>query len=56
MVFPVFYEASGTSARYQRHVINRVEACRPRGYCAAQSSSRSALWRIDCRLTALLGR
>src|SRR3954452_2060761 len=30
MVFPVFYEASGTSARYHPCETARVEACRPR--------------------------
>jgi hypothetical protein len=31
MVFPVFYEASGTSARNHPYGTDHVEACRPRG-------------------------
>jgi hypothetical protein len=30
MVFPGFYEASGTSARNHTHGTDHVEACRPR--------------------------
>jgi len=33
MVFPVFYEASGTSARNHPDEIDRVEACRPLDCC-----------------------
>ncbi len=33
MVFPVFNEAAGTSARNHLHGTDRVEACRPLVVC-----------------------
>lgn len=38
MVVPVFYEASGTSARDHPCGTDHVEACRPQGYVALHCS------------------